>query len=346
MKKVIHVTVIVVLAFVLVPVVMAEDLKVIKMIHADNSPPHAGGNVFLREKWLPKVNSELAEVGYKLDFTYYHSSSLYDYANQVQALEDGLIDCTTFVLSWEKARAPLHMIISNPFMGFNALSANQIWFELQETIPEFGAEFGKYKELFHFLAIPTVFNTNKVVRVPDDFKGLKVSATGAVADLFKSIGAVPLRLGPPDWYTSLERGLIDVMPIGIYSVMIFKLHEVTKVHIFPTGDSLGWMGMAYIMNRKKFDSFPPEVQKVIDENTKWGSRTQTQIDEGNRIKSEEAVRKMGHTMINLTPDEMKLWYKAAEPVNEKWIADMEAKGLPGRKVYNEARRLAKKYVGM
>ena len=104
--------------------------------------------------------------------------------------------------------------------------------------------------------------------------------------------------------------------------------------------------MAYIMNRKKFDSFPPEVQKVIDENTKWGSRTQTQIDEGNRIKSEEAVRKMGHTMINLTPDEMKLWYKAAEPVNEKWIADMEAKGLPGRKVYNEARRLAKKYVGM
>ena len=344
MKRGICAILILMVVFVWVPVGMAADLKVIKMIFADNSPPHAGGNIFLREKWLPKVNSELAEVGYKLDFTYYHSSSLYKYENQVQALEDGLIDATAFVLSWEKARAPLHMVISNPFMGYSAQSANRIWFELQETIPEFGAEFAKYKEIFHFLAIPTVFNANKVVRVPADFKGLKVSATGMVAELFKQIGAVPLRLGPPDWYTSLERGLIDVMPIGIYSVMIFKLNEVTKVHIFPTGDSLGWMGMTYIMNRKKFESLPPEVQKVIDNNTKWGSRTQTQIDEGNRIKSEEAIKKMGHTMIYLTPEEMELWYEAAKPVNEKWVADMESKGLPGRKVYDEARRLAKKYA--
>ncbi len=332
------------MVYALAPAVMAQELKVIKMIHADNAPPNAGGNIFLREKWLNKVNSELAEIGYKLDITFYHSSSLYKYENQVQALEDGLIDITTFVLSWERARAPLHMVISNPFMGYNAQSANRIWFELQETIPEFGAEFSKYKEIFHFLSIPTVFNANRVLRVPDDFKGLKVSATGIVAELFKSIGAVPLRLGPPDWYTSLERGLIDVMPIGIYSVMIFKLYEVTKVHIFPTGDSLGWMGMTYIMNRKKFESLPPGVQKVIDNNVKWASTTQTGIDEENRIKSEEAIKKMGHTMIYLTPEEMELWYKAAKGPNEKWVADMEAKGLPGQKVYDEARRLAKKYA--
>ncbi len=344
MKKGICMVLMVMVAFVLVPSVMAEDLKVIKMIHSDNSPPHAGGNIFMREVWLPEINAELAKIGYKLDFTFYHSESLHKYQNQVQALEDGLIDTTTFVLSWERARAPLHMIISNPFMGFTAHSANRIWFELQETIPEFGAEFSKYQEIFHFLAIPTVFNTNKVVRVPADFKGLKVSATGMVAELFKSIGAIPLRLGPPDWYTSLERGLIDVMPIGIYSIMIFKLHEVTKVHIFPTGDSLGWMGMTYIMNRKKLESLPPGVQKVIADKTKSMSTRQTQIDEENRIKSEEAVKKMGHTMIFLTPEEMKLWYAAAKPINEKWVAEMEADGLPGRKVYDEARRLAKEYA--
>jgi TRAP-type C4-dicarboxylate transport system substrate-binding protein len=344
MKKAIYLTLIVLEAFVLGSAVMAEDLKVIKMIHADNAPAHAGGNVFLREVWLPEINAEIAKIGYKFDFTFYHSESLHKYQNQAQALEDGLIDTTTFVLSWERARAPLHMVISNPFMGYNAQSANRIWFELQETIPEFGAEFSKYKEIFHFTMIPTVFNANKVVRVPADFKGLKVSATGEVAELFKSIGAIPLRLGPPDWYTSLERGLIDVMPIGIYSIMIFKLHEVTKVHIFPTGDSLGWTGMAYIMSRKKFENLPQGVQKVIDDNTKSMSRRQTQIDENNRIKSEEAIKKMGHTMIYLTPEEMKLWYAAAKPVNEKWVADMEAMGLPGRKVFDEARRLAKKYA--
>jgi len=49
-------------------------------------------------------------------------------------------------------------------------------------------------------------------------------------------------------------------------------------------------------------------------------------------------------MIYLTPEEMELWHAAARPVNEKWVTDMESKGLPGRKVYNEARRLAKKYA--
>jgi TRAP-type C4-dicarboxylate transport system substrate-binding protein len=342
MKRLIYITLIVMVVFALVPPVIAEDIKVIKMIHADNAPAHAGGNVFLRETWIPKVNAEIAKIGYKLDFTFYHSSSLYKYADQAKALEDGLIDVTTFYLSWESARAPLHMVISNPFMGFSAQSANRIWFELQETIPEFAAEFSKYKEIFHFTMIPTVFNANKVYRVPDDFKGLKVSSTGILAELFKSIGAVPLRLGPPDWYTSLERGLIDVMPTGIYTIVMFKLHEVTKVHIFPTGDNLGWTGVAYLMNRKKYESLPPGVQKVIDDNVRWASRTQTQIDEGNRVKSEEMVKKLGHTMIYLTPEEMELWYAAAKPIKEKWVAEMEAKGLPGRKVYNEAKRLVNK----
>ena len=229
-------------------------------------------------------------------------------------------------------------------MGFNAQSAQRIWFELQETIPEFGAEFSKYKEIWHFTMIPTVFNANKVVRIPADFKGQKLSATGMEADLYKSIGAIPMRLGPPDWYAALERGMMDIMPMGIQGLFIFKLHEVTNTHVFPTGGGFKYTGMSYIMNRKKYESFPPEVQKVIDDNVKWASTTQTGIDEENRIKAEEGVRKMGHNLIYLSPEEMKLWHAAAKPIHEKWIADMEAKGLPGRKVYDEAKRLAKKYA--
>jgi hypothetical protein len=40
---------------------------------------------------------------------------------------------------------------------------------------------------------------------------------------------------------------------------------------------------------------------------------------------------------------MKLWYTAMKPMQEKWVEEMEAKGLPGRKVFEEAKRLAIKY---
>lgn len=344
MKRAIQFVLITIVALMMVPAVTAADLKVIKMVHADNAPAHIGGNVYMREIWLPKINAGLAKIGYKFDVTFYHSASLYKYADQAQALEDGLIDFTTFVVSWEKARAPLHTLISSPLMGFNAQSAQRIWFELQETIPAFGAEFSKYKEIWHMTMIPTVLNANKAVRVPADFKGLKVSATGMQADLFKSIGAIPLRLGPQDWYTSLERGLLDVMPLGIYSVLAFKLVEVTNTHIFPTADSLSYTGMTYIMSRKKYESLPPGVQKVIDDNVKPCSTEQTGIDEVNRINAEETIKNMGHKMIYLTPEEMDLWYAAVKPIHEAWIQEMEAKGLPGRKVFNEAKRLARMWA--
>ncbi len=136
MKTMIYITLIVIVAFALVPASMAKDLKVISRKWSDHAPPTAGGNVFMRQKWVPRVNKELAKIGYKLDITYYHALSLYKYADQVQACEDGLIDIPIFVPSYEIARAPLHGLISIPFMGFNAQSACRIWFELQDTIPE------------------------------------------------------------------------------------------------------------------------------------------------------------------------------------------------------------------
>ena len=36
---------------------------------------------------------------------------------------------------------------------------------------------------------------------------------------------------------------------------------------------------------------------------------------------------------------MKLWRQAAQPLHDKWIEETEAKGLPARAVYNEAKRL-------
>lgn len=68
------------------------------------------------------------------------------------------------------------------------------------------------------------------------------------------------------------------------------------------------------------------------------------IDDAHNPESEEIVRKLGHKIITLTPEEMKLWYAAIEPIRAKWIQKMEKKGLPGGKVVEEAKRLAKQYA--
>jgi TRAP-type C4-dicarboxylate transport system substrate-binding protein len=69
------------------------------------------------------------------------------------------------------------------------------------------------------------------------------------------------------------------------------------------------------------------------------------LDELNRLPSyQEGAKKKGNNFIELTQEETDKWRTAVKPVHEKWVEDMEKKGLPGRRVFEEAKKLSKKYT--
>ena len=58
----------------------------------------------------------------------------------------------------------------------------------------------------------------------------------------------------------------------------------------------------------------------------------------------EYDKKMGNPDFYYMPeDEFQRWVQAVTPLYEKWIADIEAKGLPGRAIFEDIQRLAAKY---
>jgi hypothetical protein len=64
-------------------------------------------------------------------------------------------------------------------------------------------------------------------------------------------------------------------------------------------------------------------------------------------RAEGAGRKMlvdqGHEVITLSKDERGRWQQAARALDDKFAADLEAKGLPGRALVKDARELSAKY---
>jgi TRAP-type C4-dicarboxylate transport system substrate-binding protein len=350
MKKIAYIAMAVVFIFAIaqVPMVQAASetkLTKISLKYADHIPAMSGGNVFIKQQYLPRIQEQLAKIGYELDITFYHAGSLYKYSDQVQACDQGLLDMTVAVMSYELGRAPLHEVCDFSFMGWDGLAMNRVWIDLNETIPEFRAELSGFKELFRFVPTRRLLHHNiDGAKVPEDFKGKKIHASGMGADLFRSIGAVPIRQNPGDWYTSLDRGLFEGINVAFDMVGIMKLYEVLKYHIFPAGDGFGFTPVTHLMNRKKFESLPPGVQKVFEDNILWASEAMT-LDELNRLPSyQEGAKKKGNKFIDLTEEETEKWRAAVKPVHEKWVEDMEKKGLPGRKVYEEAKRLSKKYM--
>jgi TRAP-type transport system periplasmic protein len=329
-----------------VSAVQAQELKKIPLVYTDHIPPMAGGNIFIKQIYLPRIQAQLAKIGYQLDITFYHAGSLYKYSDQVQAVDQGLVDITVAVIPYETARAPLHEILDFGFMGWDHMSMLKVWSGLKARVPAFGAEFSKGTvELFRFVPSKKLIHHNiPGAKVPADFKGKKIHCTGISADMIRYIGGVPIRQNPGDWYTSLDRGLFDGIIISFDMPSIFKLYEVLQNHVFATGDSFGYTPVTHLMNRKKFQSLPPGVQKVLMDNFDWASESITEYEQGHVEGYYEGAKKKGNNFIYLTREETELWRQAARTVQLEWVEKLEKKGIPARETYNEALKLSDQYT--
>jgi hypothetical protein len=54
-------------------------------------------------------------------------------------------------------------------------------------------------------------------------------------------------------------------------------------------------------------------------------------------------KKKGNNFYELTSEETAKWREVNKPIQEIWVQELEKKGKPARKVYEEANRLVKKY---
>ena len=329
----------------------SQELKKIPLTYSDHIPPMAGGNIFLKKQYFPRLQKQLAEKGYQLDITFYHAGSLYNSLQQVQACQQGLIDMTVAVLPYELSRFPLHELLDFAFMGWeDGLMELKVWQGLTENVPEFRKEMSQgFVEFVRFMPSKKYLHTRlgPNVRSVADFKGKKIHSVGVNADLMKMIGAVPIKQDNADWYTSLDRGLLDGIIVAFDMVSIMKLYEVLNTHILPYHDTFGHTPVTHIFSRKKFEKLPPEVQKVFLDNFQWASETITAYEKDvNAPGYQKGAREKGNTFITLTPEETEEFRNADRKVHKMWIAEKEKEGLPGQRLYDEAVRLVKKYQNM
>jgi len=116
---------------------------------------------------------------------------------------------------------------------------------------------------------------------------------------------------------------------------------VTKYHVNP---HLSGIPYCIIMNKNTWNRLPKDLQKIMtDLNKETMPKMHCQavtdeMDEGIKIAKER-----GQEIIKLSPEERARWVATGKPAWDKWVNDMEAKGLPGRAVLDETLKLLKKY---
>ena len=125
-----------------------------------------------------------------------------------------------------------------------------------------------------------------------------------------------------------------------------KIAELVKNHTtFAGKDGLYTQTFAFSMNKAAYDNLPPDLKKVIDNNS--GVETAAlfgrAMDEGDKIGREIAV-KAGNNIVSLDALETQRWRRTAATVETDWIAEVKGKGIDGARLVSEARALVAKHA--
>jgi TRAP-type C4-dicarboxylate transport system substrate-binding protein len=101
----------------------------------------------------------------------------------------------------------------------------------------------------------------------------------------------------------------------------------------------------YAMNRKTYDSLPPDLRKVIDDNSGLAlARELGQLWDGSAPAARKLATDRGNQINVIPATELAQWDRAARPLYADWIADMNRRGLDGNALLTDARALIAQYA--
>jgi TRAP-type C4-dicarboxylate transport system substrate-binding protein len=294
--------------------------------------------VYCHAPWIKMIEER---TGGKIKITPYFSNSLTPFPQKFEAAVAGTSDMAEGLAYVNPGRFPLTEMLLLPELGLkNAERSAKAWWHLYKTMPAMQKEYAGVKVLFLHTSPSLMIVTRKPVRKVEDLKGLKIQVAGSIpANTARALGYTPVAMNPGEIYLALDKGVIDGCQSDFEMLISRRLYEVTKYMV--TNLFIGHAQFYMIMNQGVWDSLPNNVKKVFEEVTgDWAvdfyGKTRDKQEEVNR---KNAIEK-GMTLIQLPHDEEVKAKALVAPVKDKYAADLEAKGLPGKKALAEFEKFA------
>ena len=273
----------------------------------------------------------------RVQITLYPGGALGGPKEQWDMAVGGIADISFFMPGYTAGRFPLSSVFDLPLLlggscTVNTAIAQGVFYEYLEQ------EYEAAKMLFFIVCEPFTFHTSKKkIQSMADMKGLKFRSSGAVQSaMVKALGGSPVTLPITEVYTSLEKGVIDGVVTAFSAMVAYRLYDVTN---YSLQAGLTATPMAVAMNKKTWNSLPPDVREILDNlRMRYAFESAPAYDEDVK-KSLKVGKSRGKEVYSLAASEMAKWEEKLEPIYGKWIADMKAKGLPAEEVLRKIRLL-------
>lgn len=310
--------------------VQAADPITIKI--SDHFPANHISPTSITKPWMAEAEQK---SGGQIKFQHFPAQQLVKQTDAVAAAQRKIVDISLINPGLFPSEFPLTGVAFLPG-GYSSVVAGGKAIERLLAHSAIRNEFEKVG-VVGVLIVPfdgfEIFSRERPINKPEDVRGLRIRTAGEGQVLAtRALGGTPVTIAVAEVYTAIQRGTLDGSLFPYSVAASYRLNEVTK---FATiGANTAFSHVVYAANMAFWGSLGPANQDLLMKAAAatapkgWGA-----MDAATQSTMED-YRKAGMTLVRV--EDMvggrDAWEKTLQPVREKWVSEMEEKGLPGKEV--------------
>jgi len=290
-----------------------------------------------------KMVEEATKGKYTLDIEYFPVGTLLGGAEIYDGVVKGICDAGESSFGYTPGRFPVMLTLNQsgvaPPANSNAAS-DLIWEFYNKYKPE---EMSDVKVLYLNATGPGYLHSKTPITTVEQMKGLVIRCTGGGVLGVKAVGGDPISMPMGEVYAAGQKGIIEALVSPPETLDGWKHHELFDYSTFVP---FFYSEFFYtVMNWDKWNSLPKGLQDAFDAVAEDAVKEAGQIWQYQQKVGFDVAKASpgGHEVIYLSDAEVAKLMAAISSVRADYVAELNAKGLPGEELANEAAKIVAKY---
>lgn len=285
------------------------------------------GNNQYTDIFKPFFDKITEETDGRVQFECHFNGELVSLSEAYDAAVKGIVDIA-YIRSGSLPYCPFESLLENPpITGKECTRSSYIMNQLFDEYPELGAGYTGVKFLFRYQMYYGYIGTTKdAIESFDDLKGKTMIVGSALAaSRAQAFGATPLDVLPPDFYTSLEKGLADgALTVTQPEMVSFSWADVIgNVTMLPVIKATAGL----VINEDTWNSLPADIQEAIENAIPEAIELADQAAHNCSVAAIETLEAGGTNYIEPDEEFVNAVKAADEVVIQAYIDELEADGL-------------------
>ena len=300
-----------------------SQVKPIELTYAQFQPAQHFNNK-LSESYAKEIEKR---TNVRVKITVFSGGTLVAADKTYNGIIQGIADMGMSCMSYTRGKFPLSEVIDLPLGYKTGVAATKL---INLFYEKFKPKEYNETEIMYFMAhSPGILHSKKPIYKLEDIKGQKIRSSGLATRIVTKLGGVPVGMTMGETYDSLSRGVVDGTVAPQESAKGWRWGEVVSASTqsFGAGYSTGFF---VAMNKKKWNSLPPDIQKIFREvNKEWADKNGAAWDYYDK-EARDWMISQGKKVIALSPEENAKFAAAVRPMLNEYVENMKKQGLPGK----------------